>query len=135
MKQYKLFLCLFFLLISFNTVYSQVIKLKAYAFSYKTQKKFGWSDWMEWQNCKILITIDLNEDRIKIYSKLTQEYDIISSEMEKYDSEGNKYIKLSCIDEFGLRCNVRVVSRSNDNREMYVDYSDVIWVYSVYRLD
>ncbi len=132
----RLIIIVTLILLRQNICEAQVFKLRAYQFSIKTyDKHYGWSDWSKWSGCKILITVDLYESRIKIYSQVEQEYDILEVEDQWEDNEGNNTLKCLVIDKDGERCNVRIVNDKNENRQIYVDYPDVYWVYNVYNLN
>ena len=124
--------------LAFSTVsFGQVYKLKSTSFSYKYKiNDYRWSDWDEWKEATVLITIDLNKDRITIYSKVTQVYDVAENEGE-YDSDGDKTLSLYCVDKDGLTCGIRLVKLNSrgGKKQLYVDYKDMILVYNVYSLD
>jgi len=99
LKQIILF-TLFF--IGFTSLSStQVIKVKAGAISIKTKNEYTgiWSDWSKWEKVNILITIDSDKGRIKIFSKKEQVYDIIQDLGESYDKDGDKTWKWLCVNE------------------------------------
>lgn len=126
------------LLVFSMTSYGQVYKLKSSSLSIKTKiNDYKWSDWSDWEEASILITIDVNKDRITIYSKETQIYDVAENEGESYDSDGDKTLSFYCVDKNGLTCRIRLIKLiSQDNRnQLYVDYSDMKWVYNVFSLD
>ena len=87
----------------FFSAFSQVIKCKADAIAIKTKNEYTdrWSDWSKWEEVDILITIDPTNDRIKVFSKKDQVYDIIQSYGETYDNDGDKTIKWQCVNEDG----------------------------------
>lgn len=120
-----------------NECRTQVSKLRAFAYSYKyyDYDTYEWSDWTDWVDCKILIVIDMDEFRIKIYSKVEQEYDIIEYDGEKTDMKGNTTLTFQCIDKEGLRNKIRFVKSPDDEKQLYIDYSDIMWTYSVYLLE
>lgn len=125
--------------LAFSTVsFGQVYKLKSTSYSSKYKiNDYKWSDWDEWEETSVLITIDLKNERITIYSKLTQVYDIAENEGEEYDNEGDKTLSLYCIDKEGLTCRIRLVKliSQGGRNQLYVDYKDMNWVYNVYSLD
>jgi hypothetical protein len=135
----RFFFITIILFLPFNLAsYSQVLKLKSTSFSSKYKiNDYNWSEWAEWQNVSVLITIDITKERITIYSKATQVYDIAENEGESYDSDGDKTLSLYCVDKDGLTCRIRLLKLiSQDNRtQLYVDYNDMKWVYNVYSLD
>lgn len=126
---------LLFCLSSLN-LFSQVAKLKSTAISYKYNVN-GWSDWSDWEETSVLITIDMNNDRITIYSKDKQVYDVVKIDETTYDKEGNKILALYCVDKAGLTCVVKLVKLKSyyDSKQLYVEYGDIIWVYDVYALE
>ena len=89
------------------------------------------------EETSVLITIDLNKERITIYSKETQVYDVAENEGETYDNDGDITLSLFCVDKDGLTCRIRLVKLiSQDGRnQLYVDYNDMKWVYNVYPLN
>jgi hypothetical protein len=121
-----------------TTSYGQVYKLKSTSFSSKYKiNNYRWSDWSELEETSVLITIDLNKERITIYSKETQVYDVAENEGETYDNDGDITLSLFCVDKDGLTCRIRLVKLiSQDGRnQLYVDYNDMKWVYNVYPLN
>lgn len=133
----KLRTLLIFAMLSVNIALSQVNKLKATAFAYRYINDYQvWSDWSDWENCDILCVLDISKDRITVYSKETQIYDIIDSEDGYYDKDGDYIWILEAIDDNGLKCKVKLITREASKRvELYVNYSDFQWVYNVYFMD
>lgn len=117
---------------------SQVIKLKTTSMAIKIKSDYGtWGEWSEWSEESMLATIDLDKDRITIYSNETQIYDVAENEGETTDADGDVTFSLFCLDKDGLTCRIRLVrlnSQSGQN-QLYVDYDDMRWVYNVYQLD
>jgi hypothetical protein len=116
----------------------KIIKLKSTSYSLRHKiNEQRWGDWAAWEDAKILITLDTENERITIYSSKTQVYDIAKDEGESTDDDGDETLSLYCIDNDGLRCTVRLVTLNSRNGELqlYVDYSDMSWVYEVYALD
>lgn len=134
----KIILVVFFITIA-NISYSQVIKCKADAIAIKTKNEYSekWSEWSKWEEVDILITIDPDKDRVKVFSKVEQVYDIIKSYGESYDEDGDKTIKWQCVNDDGLKCTVRLVKlySKEGKSQLYIDFSDMMWVYNIYKLD
>lgn len=119
--------------------FSQVTKFKTTSLSIKTKNEITkkWTLWSDPENVDILISIDLTNERIKIFSKQDQIYDIIKYYDKSIDSDGDETLSFQCVDQDGLKCFVRfVILKSQKNRkQIYVDYSDMMWMYNIYNLD
>ncbi|MCQ2324615.1 MAG: hypothetical protein MJZ58_00290 [Paludibacteraceae bacterium] len=113
------------------SVFSEVNKFQAYEVSYKSQNEWGgWSDWSPWKSCNILVVMNIDNDRVNIYSQTTQEYDIIEYGNQENDNDGGITTALKCVDADGLRCDMRL-RQYDDVWQLYVDYSDFIFVYNI----
>jgi hypothetical protein len=126
-----------FLIISSN-VFGQVYKLKSTSLSsrYKIDE-YKWSEWSDASEASVLITFDLTNDRITIYSKITQVYDIAEFEGNTTDQDGDDIFSYYCIDKDGGKCRVKWLKLNSQNgrMQMYVYYNDLNWVYNIYSLD
>jgi hypothetical protein len=127
--------------ISFFAIISvaQVVKCKATAFTYKTKNAETelWSSWADWQEVNILVVIDPKIERIKIFSKEEQTYDIIQAFDKAVDSDGDVVYQWMCVNSDGKKCYVKIIkllSREGQN-QLYVEFSDMMWVYNVYYLE
>ena len=126
-----------FLTIS-TKVFGQVYKLKSTAFSSKYKiNEYKWSEWSDATESSVLITFDLTNDRITIYSKETQVYDIAEYEGKTTDEDGDDMFSFFCIDKDGTKCRVKSLKLNSQNgrMQMYVNYNDMIWLYNIYSLD
>ena len=129
MKKLFLLICL---LLAITAVQAEVLKLQATSYAYKYQNDYGyWTDWTEWEYSSVLIVINTDNDRINIYSKTPQEYDIYDYEDSYRDKDGGETTTLKCIDADGVRCDVRIRIERSGNRQLYVDYSNIMWVYNI----
>lgn len=131
----KLFILLFVLFSFVQVNYAEVIKLRTsgIAYQYKNEYSNIWGDWSAWEDCNVLIVIDVDKDRITIYSQETQEYDVITETNQDTDGESTSY-HYDCIDANGLRCQIRlrVYDDYSKGSQLYVDYYDMRWVYSIF---
>jgi len=121
-----------------TTGFSQVYKLKSTSFSIRYKiNDYQWSEWSEATESSVLITFDLSNDRITIYSKETQVYDIAEYEGKTTDSDGDDIYSYYCVDKSGLTCRVKwlKLNSQNDREQMYVYYNDMNWLYNIYSLD
>lgn len=124
------FFSLFAILESANA--QQIYKFRAKYFCSKNYeyKYGGWSDWSDWKETNLLIVIDLDDERIKIYLDEPQYLDIYDHYLYK---DGDKsIISFSVIDNGGIRCRARFVYYEyDDDRQLYIDYSDFTVAYSI----
>lgn len=111
--------------------YGQTYKYKATDLAIKTYEYGRWSDWSDWERVDILVVINMDKDVITIYSKSTQEYDIIEYLGEENDRDGGSSVKFLCVNEDGSRCHVRIRMQKDGQRQLYVDFSDVMFVYNI----
>jgi hypothetical protein len=126
------------LVLSTPRLQGQVYKLKATNFTSKINVEGrGWNDWADWEDSDVLITMDMDKDRITIYSKEVQKYDIAEYEGKETDDDGDDIWSFFCINEDGVKCRVRLAKLNSQNgrNQVYVDFSDLMIVYNVFTLD
>lgn len=132
MKRILLILCM---LISIPLA-AQTLSFRttAYAqneYNYYTQTWSGWSDWV---SSDMLLTINLNSDIVIIYSPVKQTYRIYDSVENYYDSDGDLNVIFKFIDQDGDRGNMRFLQRATGSSEIYIEFSNVRWCYTVERI-
>lgn len=127
-----LFIILF--LCSFECFSAQVFKFNAYQIAFFDIQKEKWDPF---EDTDILVSINLDGKKIKIYSKETQSYDIIKSEKKKLDKDGDETLRFYCEDQNGSTCYVDfvVLNSRNGVRQLYIKYSDAQFVYNIKSLD
>jgi hypothetical protein len=121
-----------------SAAFGQVYKMKSSSFASKYQiNDYKWSEWSEASESSVLITIDLNKQRITIYSQTKQVYDIAENEGKTTDDDGDDFYSYYCVNEDGLTCRIRLAKLNSQNgrNQIYVDFSDMKWMYNVYSLD
>lgn len=127
-------LCLIlFLLIGFTTS-AQVVNFRTTAYAQKTKTYGTWSSWSDWQSSNMLITVDLNNDIVTVYSPKTQIYAVYESVSNYYDSDGDYNMVFRFIDQdydYGI---MRLLQRTSGHSEIYIEFSNMMWVYRVRRL-
>lgn len=90
----------------------------------------------QWEPSNINICIDTDNDMVTIYSPRTQVYAIYESynNGNAYrDSGGGQTVKFYAVDHDYDKCTIRLRVESNGNSQIYVDFSNVAWVYNVRR--
>ena len=89
--------------------------------------------WGEWKSSNVTITLNLNTDIITIYSPRTQIYRVISVGDAYVDESGGRQVPFKVIDQDGDRGTIRLRIEANGNSQIYVDFSNIAWVYNVVR--
>ena len=119
--------------------YSQVTKFKttSYASKSKNVSTNNWTKWSEPSDTEILISKDLTNERIKIFSKEEQVYDIIKYYDKDTDSDGDETLSFQCVDVDGIKCIVRfvILNSQNGRKQIYIDYNNIMWMYNIYNLE
>lgn len=136
----KKFLLMFlFIIFSTNVILAETewYKTTSIAIKYKKYNSYNnsyyWTDWSDWEECVCLMTIDFDNDIINIYSNKTQIYKILATENSPYDSSG-KQIKFKIIDQDNDVGYLRLRIENNGNSQIYIDFSDIMWVYNVIKI-
>lgn len=103
-------------------------------FAYKQTNDYGhWSNWSDWEDSDMLITINFTTDVVVIYSPTTQRYKIIQYVRNYTDDKGGKQVEFKFIDQDGDRGTMRLRIERNGNSQLYIEFSNVMWVYNVRR--
>lgn len=126
-----LFLCSFLMLCG-TSFADEIIKMQATSLAVKTTDDYGyWSDWSDWEDCSVLVVINVTNDRVNIYSQTPQEYDIYDYSDEEMDDQGGTTTTFHCVDDDGVRCDMRIRIQADGQIQLYIDYSNLMFVYNV----
>ncbi len=134
----KLMLVLIIGLVAFSVYGQNVIKLRTTDFCYQTKSEYSgeWLGWSNWQSVNILVVIDLSKLQIIIYSEALQVYDIVESFDIRYNSDYDEIYEFRAIDQDGIYCGIRfIIGDDSGRKQLYIDYSDMSWVYNVYSVN
>lgn len=127
----KKFLLLLTIFIS-TQAFSQVLQFRTTAYSQRYVNSYGyWTDWSTYQKSNMLVIFDLNKDIIKIYSPKIQTYLILEYIETFIDSYGGKQSEWLCIDQDYDKGHIRLREDKYGNFQLYVDFSNVSWVYNL----
>lgn len=126
MKKILLFSLLF---LSFHNLLAQdILKFNAYSLRFFDKNTSKWEEKLEPVN--ILVSLNFNDSKIKIYSKETQIYDIIKVNDQEKITGGSKF-RLYCEDQNGKNCYVDIVSYDDGEKQLYVRYIDLMYYYNL----
>ena len=122
----KKIIFIFVFLLGINNLYAQdCMWLKAYELAIKFD-----GSWSDWEDVNIEVKVDLDRDRITIYSAEVQIYRILEQIEAPHDSSGEQ-IAFKVIDQDGDIGRFRFRVQNNGTKQLYVDFNDVSWVYNV----
>ena len=136
-KSLIIFLVLFMNISTAFTQNEDIFKLKTTEFAFK----FIDSDnsWSDWEKANILVVFDTKAERIKIFSKETQVYDVATDEGKTTNDNGDEIYSWFCVNEDGNQCRVQLWKRFYDDgssyNQLYVNFSDIRFVYNLYFID
>lgn len=131
MRKVLLALMLMFSLSSFG----ETIFFKTTGFAMKQKYSNGvWSNWTDWQDSDMYITMNLETDVVKVFSPETQVYRITEHVRNYTDDSGGKQAEYRFIDQDGDRGSMRLRIEKNGNNQIYIEFADVMWVYNVRRI-
>lgn len=134
MKQ-RIFAFVMFVILSITAISAQTISFKTTSFSYREKNSYGWTNWSNSTSSNLLLTIDIDNDRVTIFSPLTQYYKITEYVSQGYDSDGDYVAKFRFIDQDRDYGTLRLIQRTSSGKsEVYIDFANVMWCYSVIRL-
>ena len=121
------------LLASFNVQAQNNVKYyKATEFAYKYVNAYGrWTEWTDWEKSNVIITIDYSNDLVKINSETPQTYVIVQWVRNYVDESGGQQIEFRFIDQDYDRGTMRLRVERSGNSQIYIDFSNVMWVYNV----
>lgn len=118
------------------SVSAQVIKFRTVAYS-ENRYDFNlqrWNGWSDWEKSNMLLTVDLQNDVIKVYSPTPQVYKVYESGESYYDSDGDLNMLFNFIDQDYDKGVVRLLQRRSGSSEIYIEFLNVRWCYRVLRL-
>ena len=131
----KLILTILLLIGTVIVAEAQTYWYKTTSFAYRQVIGYGtWSNWTPWEPSDMYITIDLDRDLIKVYSPTTQIYFVQSYDTSYTDSSGGRQVQYTVIDQDRDVGRIRLRVERNGNSQIYVDFSNVMWVYNVKRI-
>lgn len=131
MKKFLLALCALLFCVGFEAE-AQVYRFKATDFAYRVCDDDGyWSEWTDWEDCNLLVVVNVDREQIDIYSSEPQSFIFYEVGDETEDSDGGTQVEFRCVDADGLRCTIRRRVQSDGQLQIYIDYSDISYVYCI----
>ena len=101
------------------------------SFSMKKVVKGEWTDWSEWEESGMIITMNLTKDVVEILSPKAQIYNITENKGLYFDQEDGRNVNFSFVDQEGYKGTMRLRIEKNGNSQMYIEYANLMWVYNL----
>lgn len=136
MNKTKIYLIFFFLVLGLQHSYGQVYKFKTSGFSILEKNEKGkWGKWSDLNLVNIVVSLDTNKNRIVVYSKIIQLFEIIDYQTIEENDTDIVY-SFSCKDNEGVNCTLSIITRKKqDNRkQLYINYDNRIIVYNIFNM-
>lgn len=99
---------------------------KAYQVAFREKPNGKWTEWI---TCNIRIEVT-KDDFIIIYSKTSQVYKGLNKIRTYFDNDGEYTIEFSAVDNDLKKCTIKI-RKSHSVMQLYVEYSDFMWVYNI----
>lgn len=122
----KLFIVLV-MAVAVNIVTAQVYTARATELTIRDKTEGTWSEWSDFIQTDNLL-VWMTETSVKIYSRIEQEYKVISVLTPFVSEDGIEFYPYLCVDQDGDTCYVTLLKLSH-NAYLMVAYSDVEWCY------
>ena len=91
------------------------------SFSMKKVVKGEWTDWSEWEESGMIITMNLTKDVVEILSPKAQIYNITENKGLYFDQEDGRNVNFSFVDQEGYKGVIRLRIEKNSNSQMYIE--------------
>lgn len=130
-----LLLTLVMTFVTTNDLFAQVNYFKTTEFASKKKNSSGnWGSWSDWQPSDMLVKVDLDNDIVTIFSPTRQVYQITEHIKTYTDNSGGKQMEFAFIDQDGDRGHIRFRVETNNNNQIYIDFSNMSWCYNVKKI-
>ena len=112
----------------------QVYTYRTTGYAYKQVNSYGnWTNWSDWQDSDMTMVINFNTDVVTIYSPTTQRYKITKFIRNFTDNSGGKQVEFAFVDQDGDKGHMRLRIETNGNSQVYIEFTNIMWVYNVRR--
>ena len=133
MIRLRILFFLLFVALGIQNANSQTYKFMTTGFSVLERNPKGdWDKWSDLEKVSLLITLDTDKNRIVVYSREIQVYEIVEY-IEKKENENEEIYTFNCSDLDGRPFTISIITRKNqDNRkQLYINEKNVILVYNI----
>lgn len=136
MKKFiNVFILTVLMMLAFNTnCNAQTYAYRGFQAAYKYIENGRWTDWSDWKRVNVIITIDYDNDVIRVHADSPQTYVVTNYDKSFTDSSGGRQVQFSVIDQDYDYGKVRLRIETNGNSQIYVEFADVIFCWNVVKI-
>jgi hypothetical protein len=136
MKKFiNVFIIAFLMMFAFNVnSNAQTYAYRGFQAAYKYVENGRWTDWTAWKNVNVIITIDYDNDIIRVHANSPQMYVVTNYDGSYTDSSGGQQVQFSVVDQDYDAGKIRLRIERNGNSQVYVEFADVILVWNVVKI-
>lgn len=129
----KKFILLIAICLAAISVSAETLTFRTTSYTFKSKSVYGWSDWSPFQLSDMTLTINLDTDIVTIYSPKRQVYKIYEYSGSYVDNDGEQSVVFRFRDQDGDYGTMRLMIRNDGRSEIYIQFANVVWVYTVVR--
>ena len=125
---------MFFLSFGMQQMYSQSYKFTTSGVSILEKNEKGkWGQWSNLELVNLVINLDTNKNRIVVYSRIIQVYEIVTY-VPAEENDSDLVYSFVCKNIDGENCTLSIITRKKqDNRkQLYINYGDRIILYNIF---
>lgn len=130
----KLLIVFFIFCFSFVSAENKIVYYQTTEFAMKQIENNKWSDWSKWEESGLVVTFNMTKDIITIYSPRIQTYTITEFCGHKIDKYGGSQVTFNFIDNDGYKGVIRLRIEKNGNSQLYIEFSNIMWVYNIIKV-
>lgn len=119
-------------------IFGQFIKFRTTSVTYLEKNYDGsWGQWSPHKKIDIMITHDVLNQKITVYSDPLMIYDIARQEEKKYDEDGGEVFSFLCVGQDGTRCYIHhlFLNDKENHQQLYIEYDDFITAYDIHYIN
>jgi hypothetical protein len=125
---------MFFLSFGVQQLYSQSYKFSTSGVSVLEKNEKGkWGEWSNLELVNLVVTLDTNKNRIAVYSRIIQVYDIVSY-IPAEENDTDIVYSFVCKNIDGENCTLSIITRKNqgNRKQLYINFGDRIILYNIF---
>jgi hypothetical protein len=107
------------------------LELKSDKFSFRELKDSTWTQFSDWQDINIKISISNEPDRIEIFDDPKLTYTILSENSESKTEKDERVLSYNCEDGDCSKCHIIMIEKTKKNIYLIIYYTNMNFIYNV----